>query len=110
MIELISNAHCEPLDELEAVGTLAGTGWLAAALHALPVIGVVLGLFTYWFAVADRHAVFLYDHLGASAFDRVTRSRYWMAGLVASSIVMVAAVMALGVTWLRVRVGQTSEP
>ena len=44
-------------------------------------------LFVYWFGVADRYAVFLYEHLGAGPFDLVTTSRYWMAGLVAGGMV-----------------------
>lgn len=67
----------------------AGTGrW--ALLHALPVAALVLGLHCYWFAVADRYAVFLYGHLGATPFDEVTSSRYWMAGLVAAGAALVA--------------------
>ncbi len=92
MIDLVSEHQRQPMDELEVSGILPGRGWLVAALHALPVTGLVLGLFIHWFAVADRYAMFLYDHLGASPFDRVTRGRYWMAGLVASGIVMAAYV------------------
>ena len=58
--------------------------WRRAALHALPIAVFVLGLYGYWFGIADRYAVFLYEHLGATPFDAVTRSRYWMAGLVAA--------------------------
>ena len=43
----------------------------------------------YWFAVANRYVIFLHAHLDATPFDDVTRSRYWIAGLVASGIVMV---------------------
>ncbi|MFW6115941.1 MAG: hypothetical protein ACOC7Y_02645 [Chloroflexota bacterium] len=63
-------------------------------MHATAVSAVVLGLFYRWFAVADRYAIFLYGHLGATPFDRITRSRYWMAGLVAVGIVMVGYVLA----------------
>lgn len=49
--------------------------WWRAALHATPVAVLVLGLFYHWFAVADRYAVFLYDHLGATPFDAITSSR-----------------------------------
>ncbi|MHB1295513.1 MAG: hypothetical protein ACYC4R_11020 [Anaerolineae bacterium] len=63
--------------------------WLAAGTHALPVTLIVLGLFVYWFGLADRYAVFLYGHLDATPFDAVTSSRYWMAGLVAGGIVLV---------------------
>ena len=66
------------------------TAWRPALLHAAPICLFVLGLFYYWFAIADRYAVFLYDHLGATPFDAITSSRYWMAGLVASGAVMVA--------------------
>jgi hypothetical protein len=57
-------------------------------LYAAPVSAVVLGLFYYWFAVADRYSVFLYEHLGATPFDATTSSRYWMCGFVAAGIVM----------------------
>jgi len=60
-----------------------------AAVHGVLVSAVVVGLFYRWFAVADRYAIFLYGHLGATPFDHVTRGRYWMAGLVATGIVMV---------------------
>ena len=69
--------------------------WYAAWLHALPVTALVLYLFYYWFAIADRYIVFLYYHnMGprvpdTSPFSDVTSSRYWMAGLVASGMVMV---------------------
>ena len=33
-----------------------------AAWHAAPVVVAVLALFYYWFAIADRYIVFLYDH------------------------------------------------
>lgn len=63
-------------------------------VHALPVTIGVLGLILYWFGFANRAVVFLYDHdMGplfpdTGAFSLVTRSRYWMAGLVASGIVL----------------------
>ncbi|MCP4422626.1 MAG: hypothetical protein GY805_38945, partial [Chloroflexi bacterium] len=66
----------------------------AALLHALPVSGLILILFYYWFAIADRYIIFLYNHdMGpvvpdTSPFSRVTASRYWMAALVASGGVM----------------------
>ena len=63
---------------------------------------LVLGLFYYWFAVADRYGVFLYGHLAATAFDAVTSSRYWMAGLVASGIVLLITVP---LQWLMARIG-----
>ncbi len=63
--------------------------WQPALLHAVPVWLFILGLFYYWFAIADRYAIFLYGHLGATPFDEVTSGRYWMAGLVASGAVMI---------------------
>lgn len=72
--------------------------WIVhSLLHAVPISAFILGLFYYWFAIADRYAVFLYEHLGATPFDHVTSSRYWMAGLVASGMVMIAYA---GVNWL----------
>lgn len=63
--------------------------WIAALFHAALVCLFILGLFYYWFAIADRYAIFLYGHLGATPFDEVTGSRYWMAGLVACGAVMI---------------------
>ena len=77
--------------------------WWEALRHALPVTALVLGLFYYWFAVADRYIVFLYNHnMGprvpdTSPFGFVTASRYWMAGLVASGTVIVLYTAA---SWL----------
>ena len=71
------------------------TVWRSAVLHALPVTALVLPLFYYWFAIADRYFVFLYYHdMGprypdTSPFSGVTSSRYWMAGLVAGGMVTV---------------------
>ena len=77
------------------VGRLCGrVTWRSALWYALPAVSILLGLFYYWFALADRYAVFLYEHLGATPFDRVTRSRYWMSGLVACGVVMVLYVSA----------------
>ncbi len=63
--------------------------WHGAISHAIPISLFVLLLLYYWFAAANRYIIFLYDHLGAQPFDRVTSSRYWMAGLVAAGMVMV---------------------
>ena len=70
-------------------------------LFALPVTLTILGLFYYWFAVADRYVIFLYGHLGATPFDAVTSGRYWMSGLVACGAVMVVYMAA---NWLLGRV------
>ena len=37
----------------------ARAAWSAALLHGLPIALVVLALFYYWFAVADRYTTFL---------------------------------------------------
>lgn len=74
----------------------------AAGLLGAAIAALVLGLYYYWFAVADRYVIFLYGHSTTNMpttqpFDAVTSSRYWMCGLVASAVVMVlyAAVWAL---------------
>ncbi len=70
------------------------TAWRSALLHTLPVAALVLYLFYYWFAIADRYVIFLYWHYmgphypDTSPFSVVTSSHYWMAGLVASGTVM----------------------
>ncbi len=69
-----------------------GTHWFRNSGMAAIVSAIVLGLFYYWFAVADRYTVFLYGHVAvhiapAQPFDDMTASRYWMAGLVAAGFV-----------------------
>jgi hypothetical protein len=54
------------------------------------VVSLVLGLFYYWFAIANRYVIFLYGHLGAGPFDASTSSRYWMAGLVSAGALFCA--------------------
>ncbi|MCL4302193.1 MAG: hypothetical protein KJ077_41280 [Anaerolineae bacterium] len=54
----------------------------------------ILGLFYYWYALANRYIIFLYEHTAAGIppaqpFDEMTSSRYWMSGLVAAGAVMV---------------------
>jgi hypothetical protein len=62
--------------------------------EALVISVFIPGLFYYWYGLADRYSVFLYGHIAAGIppaqpFDRITSSRYWMCGLVASGAVMV---------------------
>lgn len=77
---------------------------------------IVLGLFTYWFGVANRHVVFLYEHRtvgipAAQPFDALTSSRYWMSGLVAAGAVMVLYVAAnRGRAWRAGRRGGRFAP
>lgn len=73
---------------------------------AVPISLLILALFYYWYAVADRYAIFLYGHQApgiplTTPFDEVTRSRYWMTGLVAAGGVMVLYALA---NWLLGRV------
>lgn len=72
-----------------------------ALLHAVPISLSLLGLFYYWFGVADRYMIFLYGHLGATPFDEITSGRYWMSGLVASGAVMAAYTVS---NWLLGRI------
>lgn len=67
--------------------------WGAALWRAVPIVLFVLGLFYYWFAIANRYVIFLYGHKAngiplAQPFDEMTSSRYWMCGLVASGLVL----------------------
>lgn len=80
--------------------------WCQSLLEALFITLVVLGLFTYWFGIANRHVIFLYGHVAvnipqAQPFDEITTSRYWMAGLVAAGVVMVLYTVSYWV-WGRV--------
>lgn len=87
--------------------------WQSIIIHALCVCFLVLGLFYYWFAIADRYIVFLYNHdMGplypdTSPFSRVTASRYWMAGLVASGAMLV---VYTAINWLLGRLRPEYKP
>ena len=81
------------------------SSWLTALGFALPSAVLLIGLYYYWFAIADRYTIFLYYHemgplvADTSPFSRVTASRYWMTGLVAAGLLMVLYVganLALG--------------
>lgn len=54
----------------------------------------IIGLFYYWFALADRYIIFLYNHLKATPFDARTISRYWMSGFVASGATFIFYIVA----------------
>ena len=82
------------------------SSWRRPLVEATLITAFVLGLFAYWFAVADRYAVFLYGHTApgiplTQPFDALTRSRYWMAGLVAGGAVLLLYAAA---NWLGGRV------
>ncbi len=73
-----------------------------ALLDATLIALFILSVFYYWFALANRSIIFLYDHVAeglprAEPFDAMTSSRYWMAGLVATGAVMV---VYTGIYWL----------
>jgi hypothetical protein len=82
-------------------------------LYGLPLTALFLALMYYWFAVADRYVVFLYNHdMGAvvpdtSPFSRVTSSRYWMASLVAGGFILV---IYTAVNWLMGRLRANYAP
>lgn len=61
----------------------------AGFLSATLLSALIIALFYYWFALANRYVIFLYYHLGATPFDYRTSSRYWMSGLVASGVILV---------------------
>lgn len=80
--------------------------WRQSLLQALFITSVVLGLFIYWFGIANRYVIFLYGHATVNVpqtqpFDEITTSRYWMAGLVGAGVVMVLYTTAYWV-WGRV--------
>lgn len=71
--------------------------WRRAVLEGLPCCVVLLAPLAWWFGRANRYVVFLYTHLGAEPFDAVTRSRYWMSGLVTCGMVLLYWVLR---SWL----------
>ncbi len=78
--------------------------WPVSIAHSIWICIVVLTLFYIWFALANRYSIFLYTHLGAEPFDPVTRSRYWMAGLVASGLILV---MNAALNWVLGRLNES---
>ena len=77
--------------------------WGRALLFGTGAALLILILFGYWFALADRYVIFLYYHdMGplvpdTTPFSRVTASKYCMAGLVAAGAVMLLYIAA---NWL----------
>jgi hypothetical protein len=88
---------------------------LNSLFYGLLVALLFLGLIYYWFVIADRYIVFLYNHdMGVvvpdtSPFSRVTSSRYWMASVVASGFILV---IYTAVNWLvgRLRANYAPPP
>jgi hypothetical protein len=81
---------------------LNSTSWRRPFIEAAAIVVLVLSLYTYWFAQADRYVIFLYGHTApgitlTEPFDAMTSSRYWMAGLVAAGVVML---LYTGVNWI----------
>lgn len=77
--------------------------WRLPLLEAMFISIFILGLFYYWYGLANRYIVFLYGHTAvgiphAQPFDEMTSSRYWMSGLVAAGAVMALYTAA---NWLR---------
>ncbi len=82
------------------------TIWRRPLAHAAAVSVFILGLFYYWFGVANRYVLFLYGHTADNVamtqpFDSHTASRHWMAGLVAAGLVLALYTAA---NWLAERV------
>lgn len=76
--------------------------WRRPLLEAALISLFILVVYYYWFAVANRYAIFLYGHTAdgippAQPFDATTSSRYWMAGLVVAGMVMALYTL---VNWL----------
>ena len=85
---------------------LNSTSWRRPFIEAAAIVVLVLSLYTYWFAQADRYVIFLYGHTApgitlTEPFDAMTSSRYWMAGLVAAGVVML---LYTGVNWIGGRI------
>ena len=81
--------------------------WRLPLLEAIVISIFILGLFYYWFGLANRYVIFLYGHTAdgipyAEPFDEMTTSRYWMSGLVAAGAVMVLYTAA---NWFRGQIG-----
>jgi hypothetical protein len=51
------------------------------------ISAAVIAVYHYWFAIADRNYLFLYEHFGWGPFHHITSGRYWMTGLILSSFI-----------------------
>ena len=79
--------------------------WRQPLSEAIFISIFILGLFYYWFGMANRYSIFLYGHTAvgipyAQPFDEMTSSRYWMSGLVAAGAVLV---LYTAINWLQGR-------
>lgn len=79
--------------------------WRQALVEALWITLLLLGILYYWFGIADRYAIFLYEHQvegldSGQPFAPITISRYWMTGFVAGGFVMV---LYIAWQWIRGR-------
>lgn len=89
------------------------SSWRWTLWHTLPLTASMLALYYYWFAIADRYIVFLYEHdMGelvpdTSPFSAVTSSRYWMTGLVAGGL---ALTLYTAACWLGGRLARGYRP
>jgi hypothetical protein len=61
--------------------------WMQTILYAALIVLFMLSLYYYWFALANWHTIFLYNHLGATPFDSRSVGRYLMTGTVYSNSV-----------------------
>ena len=68
--------------------------WRLPLVEAVFISIFILGLFYYWYGIANRYTIFLYGHTAvgipdSQPFDEMTTGRYWMSGLVGTGAVMV---------------------
>ena len=62
--------------------------WRTALYFAVPITSLILWLFYYGYAIANKYVLFLYTHLNAGPFDEMTNGRYLMFGLVISGAIL----------------------
>ena len=67
---------------------LVQSKWRNPALISLFISAIILALFVYSFAFANRYLLFLYTHLNAGPFHEMTNGRYWMMGFVISGLIL----------------------
>jgi len=79
--------------------------WGISLLEAVPISLFVLGLFYYWFAVANRYVIFLYGHTAHG----IPQTQPFDIGL-QLLVVGVGAGLAIGVSPLRRRLPPRLAP
>lgn len=62
---------------------------LNEVIQAIAISSIIITVYYFWFAIADRSYLFLYGHFGWGPFHTMTAGRYWMTGFVLSAFITI---------------------